>query len=375
MINGLKGLAVLGSTGSIGTQTLDIVRAFPDRFKVVGLTAGRNTSLFHQQVAEFSPDLACSLDSTPDTRALMANSCLWSTPEEIASHPDVDIVVMATFGRIGLEPTLAALRAGKGVVLSNKEVIVSAGELVVKEAKSSGAEIIPVDSEPSAIWQCLQGEGEVSRLVLTASGGPFRKRPIDELQDVTPDEALRHPTWKMGNKITIDSSTLMNKGFEVIESHWLFDMPYEKIEVVVHPQSTVHSFVEFSDGSVKAQIGPTDMRLPIQYALSHPERWHNGHTPRMGSLATLELTFQELDTNRYPCFTLAVEAGKKGGTYPAVLSAADEVAVRLFLDRRIGFNDIFRVVEKVLERHVPVFEPSFEDILAADRWARDMASG
>ena len=375
MINGLKGLAVLGSTGSIGTQTLDIVRAFPDRFKVVGLTAGRNTSLFHQQFAEFSPDLACSLDPTPDTRALITNSSLWSTPEEIASHPDVDIVVMATFGRIGLEPTLAALRAGKRVVLSNKEVIVSAGELVVKEAKSSGAEIIPVDSEPSAIWQCLQGEGEVSRLVLTASGGPFRKRPIDELQDVTPDEALRHPTWKMGNKITIDSSTLMNKGFEVIESHWLFDMPYEKIEVVVHPQSTVHSFVEFSDGSVKAQIGPTDMRLPIQYALSHPERWHNGHTPRMGSLATLELTFQELDTNRYPCFTLAVEAGKKGGTYPAVLSAADEVAVRLFLDRRIGFNDIFRVVEKVLDRHVPVFEPSFEDILAADRWARDMASG
>ena len=375
MTDGIKGLAVLGSTGSIGTQTLDIVRAFPDRFRVIGLTAGRNTSLFNQQLSEFSPDLACSLDPTPDTRALIADTSQWSTPEEIASHPDVDIVVMATFGRIGLEPTLAALRAGKRVVLSNKEVIVSAGELVVREAKASGAEIIPVDSEPSAIWQCLQGEGEVSRLVLTASGGPFRQRPIDELQDVTPDEALRHPTWKMGNKITIDSSTLMNKGFEVIESHWLFDMPYEKIEVVVHPQSTVHSFVEFSDGSVKAQIGPTDMRLPIQYALSHPERWHNGHTPRMGSLSTLELTFQELDTNRYPCFTLAVEAGKKGGTYPAVLSAADEVAVRLFLDRRIGFNDIFRVVEKVLERHDPVFEPSFEDILAADRWARDMASG
>ena len=375
MNDGLKGLAVLGSTGSIGTQTLDIVRAFPDRFRVIGLTAGRNTSLFNQQIAEFAPDLACSLDPTPDTRALVADISQWSTPEEIASHPDVDIIVIATFGRIGLESTLSALRAGKRVVLSNKEVIVSAGELVIKEAKSSGAEIIPVDSEPSAIWQCLQGEGEVSRLVLTASGGPFRQRPIDELQDVTPDEALRHPTWKMGNKITIDSSTLMNKGFEVIESHWLFDMPYEKIEVVVHPQSIVHSFVEFSDGSVKAQIGPTDMRLPIQYALSHPERWHNRHTPRMGSLSTLELTFQELDTNRYPCFTLAVEAGKKGGTYPAVLSAADEVAVRLFLDRRIGFNDIFRVVERVLERHDPVFDPSFEDILAADRWARDMASG
>ena len=375
MTDGLKGLAVLGSTGSIGTQTLDIVRAFPDRFKVVGLTSGRNAALFNQQIHELSPELVCSLEPTPDTHALVGGSSRWATPEEIASHPDVDIVVMATFGRIGLEPTLAALRAGKRVVLSNKEVIVSAGELVVKEAKKAGAEIIPVDSEPSAIWQCLQGEGEVSRLVLTASGGPFRQRPIEELQDVTPDEALRHPTWKMGNKITIDSSTLMNKGFEVIESHWLFDMPYENIEVVVHPQSTVHSFVEFSDGSVKAQIGPTDMRLPIQYALSHPERWHNGHTPRMGSLAALELTFQELDRKRYPCFTLAVEAGKKGGTYPAVLSAADEVAVRLFLDRRIGFNDIFRVVERVLERHEPVFEPSFEDILAADRWARDLASG
>ena len=375
MAGKMKGLAVLGSTGSIGTQTLDVARAFPQRFKVVGLTAGRNTSLFNRQLAEFSPDLAYSLDPTPETRSLIAQSSQWSSPEEIASHSDVDIVVMATFGRIGLEPTLAALRAGKRVVLSNKEVIVSSGEILIKEARASGAEIIPVDSEPSAIWQCLQGEGEVSRLVLTASGGPFRQRPIDELQDVTPDEALRHPTWKMGNKITIDSSTLMNKGFEVIESHWLFDMPYEKIEVVVHPQSTVHSFVEFSDGSVKAQIGPTDMRLPIQYALSHPERWHNGHTPRMGSLSTLELTFQELDTNRYPCFTLAVEAGKKGGTYPAVLSAADEVAVRLFLDRRVGFNDIFRVVERVLERHNPVFDPSLEDILAADRWARDMASG
>ena len=375
MNDGRKGLAVVGSTGSIGTQTLDVVRAFPDRFKVVGLTAGRNTDLFNQQVKEFSPPLVCCQDPSPETRALMGQTSQWASPEEISSHPDVDIVVMATFGRVGLEPTLAALRAGKRVVLSNKEVIVSSGELVVKEAKASGAEIIPVDSEPSAIWQCLQGEGEVSRLVLTASGGPFRQRPIDELQDVTPEEALRHPTWRMGNKITIDSSTLMNKGFEVIESHWLFDMPYEKIEVVVHPQSTVHSFVEYADGSVKAQIGPTDMRLPIQYALTHPERWHNANTPRMGNLATMELTFQELDTNRYPCFTLAVEAGKKGGTYPAVLSAADEVAVQLFLNRRIGFNDIFHVVERVLDRHEPVFEPSYEDILTADRWARDLASG
>ena len=194
----------------------------PDRFKVVGLSAGRNTDLFNQQVREFSPSLVCCQDPNPETRDLMGDTSQWASPEEISSHPDVDIVVMATFGRVGLEPTLAALRAGKRVVLSNKEVIVSSGELVVKEAKASGAEIIPVDSEPSAIWQCLQGEGEVSRLVLTASGGPFRQRPIYELQDVTPEEALRHPTWRMGNKITIDSSTLMNKGFEVIESHWLF---------------------------------------------------------------------------------------------------------------------------------------------------------
>jgi 1-deoxy-D-xylulose-5-phosphate reductoisomerase len=289
-------------------------------------------------------------------------------------HPDVDVVMMATVGKVGLEPTLAALRQGKTVALSNKEVIVAAGELVMAEARRSKGSLLPVDSEPSAIWQCLRGEDSVSRLILTASGGPFRECPLDELADVTPEEALKHPTWSMGNKITIDSSTLMNKGFEVIESHHLFDIPYDQIDVVVHPQSAVHSLVEFTDGSIKAQIGPTDMRLPIQYALTYPERWHNGQTPRMGPLAQMQFTFFELDTPRYPCFGLAVDAGKKGGTYPAVLSAADEVAVNLFLERRIGFTDIFKVVERVLDMHTPVYNPSLEEILAADQWARDAAA-
>ncbi|MEE9593315.1 MAG: 1-deoxy-D-xylulose-5-phosphate reductoisomerase, partial [Thermoplasmata archaeon] len=274
-----------------------------------------------------------------------------------------------------LAPTLAAIKKGKTVVLANKEAIVAAGELVMAEARRCNASILPVDSEPSAIWQCLRGEDSVARLILTASGGPFRERSIEELVDVTPDEALKHPTWSMGDKVTIDSSTLMNKGMEIIESHWLFGIPYENIDVVVHPQSIVHSLVEFKDGSIKAQIGPTDMRLPIQYALSYPERWHNHHTPRLASLTDVNFTFQELDQARYPCFGLAVEAGRKGGTYPAVLSAADEVAVNLFLNRRIGFTDIFKVVEGTLQKHTPVYNPSLEDILEADRWARELAAG
>lgn len=375
MDNGVKGLVILGSTGSIGRQTLDVVRSFPDRFSVIGLAAGRNTDLLVQQVNEFSPSLVCCAAPCPELEDLPANGRRWVSLEEMVCHPDVDVVMMATVGKVGLEPTLAALRQGKTVALSNKEVIVAAGDLVMAEARRSKGSLLPVDSEPSAIWQCLRGEDSVSRLILTASGGPFRERPLDEMADVTPEEALKHPTWSMGNKITIDSSTLMNKGFEVIESHHLFDIPYDQIDVVVHPQSAVHSLVEFTDGSIKAQIGPTDMRLPIQYALTYPERWHNSQTPRMGPLAQMQFTFYELDTPRYPCFGLAVEAGRKGGTYPAVLSAADEVAVNLFLERRIGFTDIFKVVERVLDMHTPVYNPSLEEILAADQWARDAAAG
>ncbi len=372
----MKGLAILGSTGSIGCQTLDVVRSFPDRFQVVGLAAGQKSDLLLQQVEEFKPRVVYCAGETPELRSSLDGRVEWATLEEIATHPDVDAVMVATVGRVGIGPTLAAIKAGKTIVLANKEVIVAAGQLVMSEAERFGVPVLPVDSEPSAIWQCLQGEeGLLSKIILTASGGPFRDRPMDELADVTPEEALNHPTWSMGKKITVDSSTLMNKGMEVIESRWIFDVPFENIDVVVHPQSIVHSFVEFQDGSLKAQIGPTDMRLPIQYALTHPERWHNGRTPRMGSLAREQFTFRELDLQRYPCFSLAVEAGKKSGTYPAAMSAADEVAVDLFLNRRIGFNDIYHVVDSVLDKHTPVYNPSIEQILEADRWARAEAAG
>jgi len=291
--------------------------------------------------------------------------------EEMVRHPDVDLVIVATTGRAGLGPTLEALRLGKPVALANKEVIVMAGDLVTSTAKEHGTPLLPVDSEPSAIWQCLQGEEQpAKRLIITASGGPFRTREIAALHNVTPQEALAHPTWVMGPKITIDSSTLMNKGFEVIECHWLFDMPFERIDVVVHPQSIIHSMVELADGSVKAQMGPPDMRLPIQYAMLHPERAPNETLTAYDPLRQPSLTFESLDTVRYPCFKLALEAGRAGATFPAVLSAADEEAVGLFLRERIGFDDIHRLVSSVLEKHQPATNSSLESVLEADDWAR-----
>jgi 1-deoxy-D-xylulose-5-phosphate reductoisomerase len=369
-----KRIVVLGSTGSIGTQTLDVVRSLPDRFTVVGLAAGNNRELLLHQAAEFLPRMLClSPDAEPASGEVDGTETV--TMEEMVTEPDVDLVMVATTGRVGLAPTLAALRAGKAVALSNKEVIIMAGELIADTARAHNAPLLPVDSEPSAIWQCIRGEAQqVQRLIITASGGPFRKRAIDELASVTPEEALAHPTWVMGSKITIDSSTLMNKAFEVIESRWLFDVPFDDIDVVVHPQSVVHSFVEFADGSVKAQLGPPDMRLPIQYALDYPERTANPHLKRYDPLAYPSLTFEELEAQRYPCFATAVEAGMKGGTYPAVLSAADEEAVHLFLDGRIGFNEIHPIVSNVLDKHEPVSATSVEAVLEADAWARRQVS-
>ena len=358
----MKNIVVLGSTGSIGTQTLDVVRALPDDFKVVGLAAGRNVDLLAKQAEEFTPRM-----TWPDA----FGSAKRTPMEEMVTAPDVDIVMVATTGRAGLVPTLNALRAGKAVALSNKEVIVMAGELITRAAAEHGVPLLPVDSEPSAIWQCLRGEDEpVSKLIITASGGPFRRRPLDEMESVTLAEALAHPTWVMGRKITIDSSTLMNKAFEVIECRWLFDVPFEQIDVVVHPQSVIHSMVEFADGSVKAQMGPPDMRLPIQVALAHPQRVPNGSLSKYNPLAYPSLTFEEMDAARYPCFVMGVEAGRKQQSYPAVLSAADEEAVHLFLDGRIGFGDIRRIVDGVLERHEPFDASTPEAVLEADAWAR-----
>ena len=367
----MKKLVVLGSTGSIGRQTLNVVRAFPAEFQVVGLAAGLNLKLLAKQIEEFQPRYVYCSDEAVNGRLPLGFS---SVPmEDMVCDPDVDIVMVATTGLLGLLPTLRALEQGKSVALANKEVIVTAGDLVISTAKQHGSTLLCVDSEPSAIWQCMQGEREVNRVIITASGGPFRNTPIEELKHVTPAQALNHPTWEMGKKITIDSATLMNKAFEVVESHWLFDLPWEKIEVLIHHQSIVHSMVEFVDGSVKAQLGPPDMQLPIQYALFYPTRLPNPGIPRFDTSVSTNLTFQPLDISRYPCFPIALEASRNGGTYPAVLSAADEVAVKLFLSGRIAFTDISKLVSEVIKYHTPVTSTSLEAIIAADRWARAYA--
>ncbi len=372
----IKRLAVLGSTGSIGRQTLDVVRALPNRFRVVGLAAGRNISLLTKQIDEFKPEFACfspvdGEDKKERPRPADLN-CQLSSLEEIACCPQVDTVVIATSGKAGLPPALAAIKAGKNVALANKEALVMAGEIITGEAKTSGARILPVDSEHSAIWQCLNGENQKpARLILTASGGPFHGYPLPKLREVTAAQALKHPSWRMGKKVTIDSATLMNKGLEVIEARWLFDMSLDSIQVIIHPQSIIHSMVEFIDGSVKAQMSYPDMRLPIQYALSYPERLANPGLLRVDWSTVSSLTFEPPDFNSFPCLKLAVEAGKRGGTYPAVLCAADEVAVEMFLSQRLGFADIAEFIGRTLEQHRAIGHPCIEEILAADAWARE----
>ena len=362
----MRRIVVLGSTGSIGRQTLDIVRAFPGEFEVVGLTAGNNTELLLEQVAEFQPRYVWC-NAPP---AQLPAGCSVMLMDEMVVLPEVDQVMVALMGAVGLWPTLEALKAGKQVALSNKEPIVMAGAALKAAEAEHGGTILPVDSEPSAIWQCLQGEeNHIRRLMITASGGPFRRTPLAELESVTPEQALQHPTWRMGDKITIDSATLMNKAFEVIESHWLFSVPWEDIAVVVHPQSTIHSMVEFDDGSVKAQLGPPSMRLPIQYALFYPRRFANSDIPRLDIGTPWSLDFEPLEPERFPCFDLAVSAGKQGGTAPAVLSAADEVAVAAFLQEKISFTGIYRLVEQVLAEHDYQPAPDLDAIAAADRWA------
>ena len=378
MGDSVKRLAVLGSTGSIGRQTLDVVRALPQRFRVVGLAAGQNTDLLAEQINEFKPQFAYYSPVNSEDRKKQARladiECEFMSLEEIAGHPQVDMVVMATSGKAGLNPTLAAVKAGKNIALANKESLVMAVEIITSEAKLSGAQILPVDSEHSAIWQCLNGETQKPvQIILTASGGPFRDYSPAQMGEVTVEQALKHPSWRMGRKVTIDSATLMNKGLEVIEAHWLFSMPYDGIRVIVHPQSIIHSMVEFADGSVKAQLSYPDMRLPIQYALSYPDRLPNPRLPKIDWSKITDLTFAEPDADTFPCLRLAIEAGRKGGTYPAVLCAADEVAVELFLSRRIRFIDIAAIIERTLEQHQAVNKPDIEEILAADSWSREKA--
>jgi len=376
MGNSAKRIAVLGSTGSIGRQTLEVVRALPQRFEIIGLAAGDNIELLAKQIEEFKPEFVNYSPIGGQSRemesALVGLHCEFLSLEDIACHPQVDVLVIATSGRAGLRPTLAAASAGKKIALANKESLVMAGDIIMSEAKLSGARILPVDSEHSAIWQCLSGEiQEAAQLILTASGGPFHRYSSAQLNEVTVEQALKHPSWQMGRKVTIDSATLMNKGLEVIEAHWLFDMPFDKIRVLIHPQCIVHSMVEFIDGSVKAQLSRPDMRLPIQYALSYPDRVTNTQLPRLDWNNIKSLTFEQPDFDRFPCLRLAIEAGEKGGTCPAALCAADEVAVELFLSNRIKFADIARFVERVLEQHQAIAHPGIDEIIAADAWARE----
>ena len=372
MTDSITNLVILGSTGSIGRQTLDVVRALPERFRIIGLAAGENTALLKEQMEEFKPQYYYHSAKKGQTKLPKLR---YISMEDMAALPGVDIVVVATPGGAGLKPTLAAVRAGKKVALSNKESLVSAGSIIMEEAAKYNASILPVDSEHSAIWQCLEGEDKkCAKVVLTASGGPFRGYTKKQLEGVTPEQALKHPSWTMGKKVTIDSATLFNKGMEVIEAHWLFDIPYEDISVLVHPQSIIHSMVEFADGSTKAQLGVPDMRLPIQYALTYNERINNPEIPRIDWAKISKLDFEQPDMEAFPCLRLAIDAGKEGGTATAVLCAADEIAVSLFLSHRIKFNHIAQLIAKTLDKHRIIKQPALEDIYAADSWAREAAA-
>ncbi|WP_018132525.1 1-deoxy-D-xylulose-5-phosphate reductoisomerase [Effusibacillus pohliae] len=375
-----KKLAILGSTGSIGTQTLDVVASHPDEFEVVALAAGANLTRLFEQIERFRPALVSV--ATPELAAKVKERFGKAVQVEagqaglqaVATCPEADIVLTAVVGTMGLRPTLEAIAAGKDIALANKETLVAAGHLVTDLAARRGCRILPVDSEHSAIFQCVHGEQtkEVRRILLTASGGAFRDKKREEMARATREDALAHPNWSMGAKITVDSATLMNKGLEVIEAHWLFGLPYERIEVLIHPQSIVHSLVEFQDRSVLAQLGTPDMRVPIQYALSYPRRLA-ADWPSLDLLAVGTLTFREPDWDRFPILGLAYQAGKTGGSMPAVLNAANEAAVDLFLQEKIGFLEIEKTLLGVIEQHDPVGNPSLDEILFYDRWAREMA--
>jgi 1-deoxy-D-xylulose-5-phosphate reductoisomerase len=380
MVAKVKRLAVLGSTGSIGRQTLEVVRALPGRFRIVGLAAGKNLDLLAGQVGEFKPEFVSYTVSDKEKRKAQnrfkAMGCEFLLLEELAAHPDVDTVVIATPGTAGLGATLAAAKAGKGIALANKESLVAAGEIIMAEAAKNSARIMPVDSEHSAIFQCLNGEKQSARrIILTASGGPFRDYSKKQMAGITVAKALKHPSWRMGRKVTIDSATLMNKGLEVIEARWLFSMAIENVMVLIHPQSIVHSMVEFADGSVKAQLSYPDMRLPIQYALTYPERLDNTGLPRLNWNNFTNLTFEQPDVDRFPCLRIAIEAGREGGTKPAALCAADEAAVDLFLAGRIRFLDIAPLIERTLEGHCNIAHPSIEDIIEVGDRAREKVLG
>ncbi len=378
----MKRLAILGSTGSIGRSALAVVDAHPTRLRVVALAAGDNAPLLAEQVGRYRPDLVAMATSEgvdrlraacgSDVRALMTGGSEGLIA--VATHPSVDVVICASSGTAGLEAVLAAIAAGKTIALANKEVLVMAGALVTAAARRHGVAILPVDSEHNAVHQCVHGRStsEIRRLILTASGGPFRDFTAAQLQQVNPDQALRHPTWQMGRKITIDSATLMNKGLEVIEAHWLFSVGADQIEVVIHPQSIVHSMVELVDGSVIAQLGVTDMRLPIQYACSYPDRW-DGALPSLDLSKAGRLEFHPPDHERFPCLGLAYRALRAEGTLAGVMNAANEVAVAAFLDGKLGFTAIPAVIERTMNAHAVEGVSDLETVRRVDTWGRTYA--
>ncbi len=378
----MRSIALLGSTGSIGVSTLDLVRQFPERFKIHGMVAGRNLKRLATQIKEFSPRCVAikNEEDVPRLRRLIGKNRVEiffgeKGATKVATATEVEVVLAAIVGGAGLMPTLKAVRAGKEIALANKEALVMAGELFVNEAKQRGIRILPVDSEHSAIFQCLQGNrrDEVDKLILTASGGPFLRTPLKRLDKVTVEQALKHPNWKMGQKITIDSATMMNKGLEIVEARWEFDMESDRIEVVIHPQSVVHSMVRYQDGSIIAQLGVPDMRIPISYALAYPHRL-KGQWEALDLTRHRELNFLPVEKKRFPALVLAYEALKEGGTMPAVLNAANEVVVAAFLERKIGFREMHRVIYKTMQSHDTRRPKEVDEILDVDRWARDKAS-
>ena len=367
----MKRVAILGSTGSIGQQTLDVIRRLPQHLQVVALAANSDFETLRKQAEAFGVERVGLLDGAAPISA--RHRLYWGVEGlcELVSAPDIDVVVVALAGIVALQPTLAAIEAGKTIALATKEVLVGAGEYVMQRAHERKVPILPIDSEHSGVFQILQGNPQkaAERVILTASGGPFRLRPLETFDTITADEALQHPTWRMGPKITIDSATMMNKGLEVIEAQWLFGLPLECIEVLIHPQSIVHALVEFQDGSVLAQMSQPDMRLPIQYALLYPERIATG-LPRLRLEQVRALEFEMPDLIRYPCLRLAYEAARVGGTMPTVLNAANEVAVRLFLQGQIAFTEIPIIVEKAMEAHQPQ-KATLQAVLDTDAWARE----
>lgn len=377
----MKQIAILGSTGSIGTQTLDVVRQHPGDFAVYALSAHRNLNMLIQQALEFNPAVVCIADETlyqPLRDALSDLPITVMAGEmalaEMVTMPAIDVVVAAMVGYAGLRPTMAAIKAKKTIALANKETLVVAGEIICQLAQRYKVDILPVDSEHSAIFQSLVGENadSIEKLLLTASGGPFRTFSYEQMQHVTAAQALQHPNWEMGAKITIDSASMMNKGFEVIEARWLFDIPVEKIQVLVHPQSVLHSAVQFIDGSVKAQLGTPDMRLPIQYALTYPQRW-NSNIPRLDFLVNDQLTFEEPDLLRFPNLRLAYEAIQKGGNSPCVLNAANEIVNQAFRDGKCGFLQMSDIISKTMQKATFIAEPTYDDYVQTDMEARRIA--